>query len=72
VKLSGDLALAGYVGKANHFIGSEVWTVEGTYDTELHKLAGEWKITKQKFNFSYESGALGLPAIATDRIKNKT
>ena len=32
---------------------------------------GEWKITKQKFNLSNQSGELSLPGIAADRMKNK-
>jgi hypothetical protein len=71
VKRSGDQALANYFGKADHFIAGNVWTVEGTYETELYKLAGEWKITKQTFRLSGQSGELGLPTIAADRMKNK-
>lgn len=71
VHMNGGQALANYFGKADHFIAGDVWTVEGTYETELYKLAGEWKIVKQTFNLSNQSGQLGLPAVAVDRMKNK-
>ena len=48
VKMNGEQALGNYFGKADHFIGGNVWTVEGTYETELQKVVGEWKITKQR------------------------
>lgn len=59
-----------YEGKADHFIGNTVWTVEGSYDTELKNENGAWRITKQKFNFTQQSGDTSLPALATTRMKN--
>src|SRR5258708_32766491 len=35
VKLHGNEADVYYIGKADHFIGDEVWTISGTYQTQL-------------------------------------
>ena len=72
VTVNSDVASANYVGKADHFIGTDVWTVDGSYETALQKVDGEWKITKQKFNLTSQRGELYLPAAATERMKNKT
>ena len=72
VQVNSDAATAAYFGKADHFIGRNVWTVEGIYETTLQKLTGEWKITQQKFNLSGQSGEPGLAATAAERMKNKT
>jgi len=59
-------------GKADHFIGAEVWTVEGTYDIELSKIGGQWLVTQLKFNLSKQSGNTNLPADAAARVKNES
>jgi len=46
----------------------DLWTVEGTYDAELQKQNGNWRVTKLKFNLSKQSGNTNLPAEA---IQNK-
>lgn len=58
-------------GKADHFIGKEVWTVEGNYEAELSKENNYWVVTKLEFNCSKQSGNLNLPALAVENIKNK-
>ena len=74
VKVNGDTATAHYAGKADHFIGKETWTVEGTYDTELQKDNSRWLIIKHKLNFTKQSGNTNLPGQATQIInqRNKT
>jgi hypothetical protein len=69
LKESNEVANAHFSGKAEHFIDEKVWIVEGSYDAELKKKEGDWKITKLKFNLSKQSGDTGLPAIATERMK---
>ena len=68
VNVNGATATAHYSGKADHFIGNETWTVEGTYDTELQKEDDEWRVTKHKLNFTAHSGNTNLPAKATEII----
>jgi ketosteroid isomerase-like protein len=70
VKGQGNAASLHYFGKAEHFIGKEVWIVEGSYDTELIKENGNWLISSHRLNFFKQSGNTGLPAMATERMKN--
>lgn len=60
-----------YLGKADHFIGKEVWTVDGSYDSELQKKGNEWLITIHKFNLEKQSGNINLPQKAIQIINNK-
>jgi len=69
VTIDGDLATADYAGKADHFINQEIWTVEGTYHTNLKLINGSWLITGQKFNFTQQSGNTELPALATQKMQ---
>ncbi len=62
-------AIVTYNGKADHFIGNEVWTVEGTYEIDLIKINYNWLVSGLKFNFASQSGNLDLPAKATVRMK---
>jgi hypothetical protein len=71
ITIDQDKAIATYFGKADHFIETEVWTVEGSYETELISVENNWVITKQKFNFISQSGNTELPAKATERLTKK-
>lgn len=70
VVINNETAIITYTGKADHFIGSEIWTVEGTYESELKKIDNKWLVTKLKFNFGKQTGNLDLPAKATERMKS--
>ena len=72
VDVKGDMATAHYAGKADHLIGEETWTVEGTYDTGLQKDNGQWLIVSHKLNFIKQSGNTNLPAQATQIIKQRS
>lgn len=71
VKQNGYHAIVYYTGKADHFIGNQTWTVEGTYETELIEKDSHWKIVKHKFNLVKQSGNTGLPAKAVEIINNR-
>lgn len=71
VLIKDKISTVHYTGKADHFINTEVWTVEGTYDTELEKENNKWLVTKHKFNLTKQSGNTNLPAQATQNVKNK-
>jgi len=66
-----NIANVHYTGKADHFTNNEVWTVEGTYETELQKENNQWLIAKHKFNLTKQSGNISLPVIATQLIQTK-
>lgn len=64
-----EIAEAHYSGKAEHYIGTEIWIVEATYDTELINKNGKWLISKQKLNFIQQSGNTELSKLAGERMK---
>lgn len=64
-----DLTFVTFDGKADHFIDDAVWTVEGGYFVEIEK---NKKVSLLKFNFKSQSGDIGLPQKATEKLqKNK-
>jgi hypothetical protein len=69
ISINNKTATVIYVGKADHYIDNEVWTVEGTYESELIKTNENWFVSKLKFNFVAQSGNLDLPAKATEKMK---
>ncbi len=62
-----NLVKVHFSGKAEHVIGTERWTVEGTYDVEEIRSANDWKITKFKFNLQNQTGNTALPQQAARR-----
>lgn len=70
VTVNGHLATVHYTGRAEHYLNSDVWTVEGTYETELESKNGNWYITRHKFNLSKQTGNTSLPAKAMEVVKN--
>jgi SnoaL-like domain len=60
-----------FTGNAEHFIGSEKWIVEGTYDISFEKIGDNIKVTAFKFNFEKQSGNTNLPAKAMEIIKKQ-
>lgn len=56
-------------GKADHFVGDEIWTVEGNYEIVLESTGKGWLIREFKFNFIRESGNARLPDIARRRMQ---
>ena len=67
-----NIATVHYDGKADHFLGQDIWIVEGTYDTELFKTGDNWLITKHKLNIVKQSGNTNLPAKAVEIMKAKS
>jgi len=65
------VAKAHFFGKADHFIDSESWTVEGTYDLELAVSGNDAKVTKFKFNLEKQSGDTTLPQKAVAKLSTK-
>ena len=66
-----DKATAFCYGTATHYIENEngnIWTVVGTYNFDLERDNSDWKISKMKFNFKYQSGNLDLPQMAINRL----
>jgi hypothetical protein len=71
ITTKGNVASVHYTGRADHFLEKEVWTVSGTYDTELEKQNNEWRITKHKLNLLKQTGNTELPKKAMEVAKAK-
>jgi hypothetical protein len=71
VTQNGNTALVHYGGKGDHFLDGEVWTAEGTFDTELEMINGSWLVTKHKFNLIKQSGNTSLPEKARENVNIK-
>lgn len=69
IKINGDDAVVNYIGKADHYLNSEVWTVEGSYTTKLKYINGNWLVNSHKFNFEKQSGKTTLPTEATKKME---
>lgn len=72
VDLGGSTAKARFSGKADHFIGTASWTVEGSYEAEATRQDGRWRVTKLVLHLVNQSGDLSLPGKAGEIMKNKT
>lgn len=64
--------VAKYNGWGEHFLGDDVWKVEGTFETHVLQSGNDWKIISHKFNFEKQHGNKHLPEKAQKRVKEKT
>jgi len=71
VDLGASSAKARFTGKADHFIGTASWTVEGSYDAEAIQQNGRWRVNKLVLHLTNQGGDLSLPAKAGEIMKNK-
>ncbi len=70
VKENGERSTVRFRGNANHFIGNEVWTVQGNYEADLEKIKGNWLVTMLRFNLEKQGGNTSLPALAVEKMKS--
>lgn len=60
-------------GTATHYLDDEegnIWTVVGSYNFELKKENGVYRVSKMKFNYKYQDGNLELPKKAMENVKS--
>ncbi|WP_394746923.1 nuclear transport factor 2 family protein [Spongiimicrobium salis] len=72
IKVVEDKAHAFIYGTATHYLEDDagsLWTVVGTYDFDLEKRMGDWKINKMKFNYKYQTGNPELVKRAITNVK---
>jgi hypothetical protein len=73
VESSGDKATAFFYGTATHYIKDNrkgnLWTVVGSYNINLARTDGAWRIETLKFNLKYIDGNNDLPGLAQERAK---
>lgn len=72
VKIDGNRAEASAFVDGRHFLGNRVWRPVGTYDWQLEKIDGAWKVTKMTFTLTQEIGNRALASEAMERAKKKT
>ena len=74
VEISGGSTQAFCYRTASHFLGNptgiNLWTVVGSYEFDLLRNNGAWRISKMKFNLKYIDGNQDLPQIAQKRVKS--
>lgn len=71
-EITKDKAHVFVYGTATHYLEDEagsVWTVVGSYDFDLERDNGDWKITSMTFNYKYQSGNTGLVQKAIENAK---
>ena len=68
VRLHGHEADVHYVGKADHFLDGELWTISGSYETKLEKQDGTWLIVYLKLDYDKQTGNTGLPTRAKQKL----
>jgi ketosteroid isomerase-like protein len=71
VQLHGDEADVAYAGKADYFIGGEIWTVYGSYNTTLQKQDGKWLIVSHKLNYDRQSGNSAVMRLANEILSKR-
>lgn len=73
-QVKGNKAHSFCYGTATHYLEDDkgnVWTVVGTYDFDLEKIEGLWKITSMVFNYKYQDGNTTLITKAIEKLKHK-
>lgn len=72
ISIDGDEAVAMYMGKADHYLNSNVWSVAGSYHTTLKLIGENWLIKSHAFNYEKQSGNTSLPSEATKKMERLT
>jgi hypothetical protein len=70
--VSGSTAIATAAVDGRHWLGHALWRPIGTYEWELEKRNGQWKVTRMVFKMTREIGDRGLAALAMERAKMAT
>ncbi|WP_422106325.1 nuclear transport factor 2 family protein [Winogradskyella sp.] len=71
-EVNGDKAHSYCYGTATHYLDDDngnVWTVIGSYDFDLEKIDGNWRITAMTFNYKYQDGNTKLIEKAIENAK---
>jgi hypothetical protein len=68
-RVSGNRATATAAVDGRHWLGNALWRPIGTYEWDLEKHNGQWKVTRMVFKMTREVGDRGLAAQAIERAK---
>lgn len=69
VQVKDNLASVTYSGTADHFYNEKVWTVEGSYTTQLKLTNDNWLVTAHTFHFKQQGGDTTLPAQVSKKME---
>ena len=70
--VTGDTATATAQVDGRHWIGEQLWRPVGTYEWDLTKVDGSWKVTRMAFLMTQEIGDRALATQAMERAKSLT
>ena len=68
-RVSGNSATATAAVDGRHWLGDALWRPIGTYEWDLEKRNGQWKVTRMVFKMTREIGDRALAAQAMERAK---
>jgi SnoaL-like domain len=68
-RVSGARASATAFVDGRHWLGDALWRPIGSYEWDLEKRNGQWKVTRMVFKMTREIGDRGLAATAMERAK---
>jgi len=72
ITIKDDQAHVFCYGTATHYLehkNGNIWTVVGSYDFDLERGDGHWKITAMTFNYKYQDGNTQLVQEAINQVK---
>jgi ketosteroid isomerase-like protein len=69
VQVKNEVASVNYLGTADHFYNAKVWTVEGSYTTQLKLINDNWLVTAHTFHFKQQFGDTTLAKEVTEKME---
>lgn len=69
VQVKNEQASVTYLGTADHFYNAKVWTVEGSYTTQLKLINNTWLVTAHAFHFKQQLGDTTLAAEVSKKMQ---
>lgn len=69
VQVKNELASVSYLGTADHFYHAKVWTVEGSYTTQLKLINDNWLVTAHTFHFKQQVGDTTLATEVSKKMQ---
>jgi hypothetical protein len=71
-RVNGNSATATAAVDGRHWLGDALWRPIGTYEWDLEKRDGSWKVTRMVFKMTHEIGDRSLTSQAMERVKSQS
>ncbi len=65
--VTGETATATAFVDGRHWIGDQLWRPVGTYNWDLQRIDGDWKVTRMEFAMTEELGDRAVATLAMER-----